>query len=177
MSPIAAALVLAWLAIVLMALAMAGMLRQIRDLQMALHLDRRAAPAPAAPAAIRPAAGEDYSIVLLAAQHCGVCHTAVPAFAAAAATGPSDTGFVLLAADPDEAERIAGDIDRSRLRVVGDAVSYHRVDPGWLPALVLVDGAGQVIAAEPIGSVAALHGAVTQFVGWRPDPAVAQASR
>jgi hypothetical protein len=168
MSPTAAGLVLAWLAIVLLALALAGLLRQLRDVQVALHLDRRTVPVPAAPELVRPAAGEQHCIVLLVAEHCGVCHDVLPDFAAAATGAPADVGFVLLAADPTEAERVAGQADQSRLRVVGDAVSYHRLNPGWLPAVVLVDGSGQVVAAEPVGSPPALRTAVTQFAGWRP---------
>jgi len=133
MSPLVAAVGLSWLAIVLLALAMAGLLRQLRDVQAALRVARPAATGePVAPPSVRPASGEELALVLLVAEHCGVCEVVAPAFAAVAARARSGFGFVLLAADAAEADRVGAHTGGAVVRVVGDPVAYHRLDPGWL---------------------------------------------
>lgn len=172
MSPVVAGLVLAWLVIAVLALAMAGMLRQLRDVQRVLRAARPGEDrAVAAPESVRPGVGEDLALILLASEHCAVCDMVAPAFAMVAATARDGVGFVLLAADPAEAERIGAHVDPARVRVVGDPVAYHRIDPGWLPALVLIDTDGLGLAAEPVGSAEALTTTADQFMGWRPAPA------
>jgi hypothetical protein len=160
MDPLTAALVLAWIVLIVLAFAMAGLLRQLRDLQAAL---RRGVPAgqapPDRPVPIRPADGKVRSIVLLVDGHCPLCAEVAPVFADLARSGGTEVDFVVLSyAANDIADRLDG------VRFLADSDAYHRLDPGWRPAIVVVGQDGEIEAVEPAGSETAVRALLTNLV-------------
>ncbi|WUH99511.1 hypothetical protein OHR68_39490 [Spirillospora sp. NBC_00431] len=167
MEIVAAALVLAWVAIILLAFAMAGMLHQLRDVQSALA--RRTVSGgidvpQELPDAVKPESGRSHAAVLLVDDSCAICAEAVPAFASVAGTGSPDIDFLLLSRKP--LEKLA--VERGDVRTVVDGDAYHLLDPGWQPALVIIDGDGTVLEAEPAGSAEAVRAGLAGFTARIP---------
>jgi hypothetical protein len=162
MEVLTAAVLLAWLLLVLLAFAMAGLLRQVRDLQAALTRQRGTATRSGLPVSIRPSAGHAYAAVLLVDDGCPICARVAPAFARLAHGAPADIDFVLLrrsnslAWEPPEG-----------VRLVADQAAHHRLDPGWQPAVVVLDADGDVLATEPAGSEEAVRAVVETIAGLR----------
>ena len=164
MQVLIAGLVLAWIVLILLAFAQAAMLRQLRDLQA--QLSRRPGAAKVqAPLEVRPAARAELSIVLLADENCPICRELAPSLVDLVARAPHRLDFVVLSARPNDYLAAGG--DGARPRPVVNAEAFHRLDPGWRPALMLVDRDGAVLAAEPVGSANALRVAVERFAGER----------
>lgn len=163
MSATVAALVLAWMAIGVLALALAGTLRQLRDVQAALvelggRLGRQRAPE-----AVRPAVSDRAAVVLLVDQLCVACSAVVEAFVEIAVEievtgGPAAVDAVVLTHSDDERWDPVRASPATRLVV--DRAAYHRLDPGWRPAVLSVDADGTVRSAVPAGSREALRDAV-----------------
>lgn len=172
MSAMAALLGLAWLAIVVLALALAGTLKQLRDVQAALvelggQLGRQHVPE-----SLRPAGGQagvqadgqgtdSLAVVLLVDQLCVSCAEVVGEFVELAAAG-LDTDAIVLTHSDDERWDV---VRHSPARLVLDRATYHRLDPGWRPAVLAVDANGTVRSAVPAGSREALRDAVHAVAG------------
>lgn len=163
MEALVGAVVLAWLALIVLAFAMAGLLRQLRDIQSGLARPVAQGPGPApvlreVPASVRPRGGTAYSVVLLVDEHCPICAEVAPVFAQLAATGSPTLTFVVLGRSRSESyER------DERVEYVADAGGYSRLDPGWRPAIVAIDRQGSIVAAEPTGSEEAVRAVVSQI--------------
>lgn len=88
-----AVVVLAWLVILVVAFGLAGMLRQLRDLQVTLRntgatTDRRV------PESIRPQAGTSLHCCYSSMKTCTVCAEVAPAFGLLAAKAPVRPGHL-----------------------------------------------------------------------------------
>ncbi|MQA25907.1 MAG: hypothetical protein GEU94_10605, partial [Micromonosporaceae bacterium] len=151
---VTAALILTWVVLAVLAFGLAGMLRQLRDVQAALRDAAPADRAAQAPEAVRPAGGADLAVVLVADDTCPVCAELAPMLPELAQTAPQDVDVVLVASGSAEKWAMP---DGAQVRVIVDRDTMHRVDPGWRPALLAVDGTGAVLAAEPVGSVEQLR--------------------
>ncbi|MGH3757532.1 hypothetical protein [Actinophytocola sp.] len=174
MDALTAAVVLAWIVLIVLAFAMAGLLHQLRDVRAALR--RRApaghassAPPPGGPVSVRPTGAKVRSVVLLVDGHCPTCAEVAPVFADLARAGSADVD----SADIDSADvdfvvlsYAANDLgdDLDGVRYVVDSGAYHHLDPGWRPAIVVVGPDGEVEATEPAGSEAAVRALVTNLV-------------
>ncbi|MGW5360133.1 hypothetical protein [Actinopolymorpha pittospori] len=153
MRALVGAVVLAWLALVLLTFAMAGLLRQLRDVQRSLLRARsdgvttaRRAPQEI-PASLRPQGSARHTVVLLVDNDCPICAEVAPVFADLAALGVPGADFVVLGRGPGEKFE-----SLPHCRYVVDAAACQLLDPGWRPALIVVDTDGKVVLAEPAGS-------------------------
>lgn len=159
METLTAAVVLAWIVLIVLAFAMAGLLRQLRDLQAALVRQHTSGAAGAAvrelPESVRPENGKTHSVVLLVDDHCPICAEIAPVFAGLAEAGHVEVDFVVLSYSTNE-KWVALD----NIRYLPDAEAYHFLDPGWQPAVVVVGPNGEVLAAEPAGSEEAVRSVI-----------------
>jgi hypothetical protein len=163
MEALVGAVVLAWLALIVLAFAMAGLLRQLRDVQAGLA--RPVAQVPGQPpvlreipASVRPRGASAYSVVLLVDENCPICAEVAPVFAQLAAAGSAALTFVVLGRS--RSERYERD---ERVEYVADAGGYHRLDPGWRPAIVVVDRQARTVVAEPAGSEEAVRAVIAEI--------------
>lgn len=179
-----AALLAVWVVLVLMAFAMAGLLRQQRDLQAAvLRLGGRPSPPPA-PVQLRPTRPGATLVVVIADRRCTSCPDVLREFlrlapeladdleavvltASAAPDGPvasngSATSNGSIAPSGSDGTGVWAELERStEIRLVVDPAGYHLLDPGWRPALLQIDHAGAVLRTVPVGSPAALAAALS----------------
>ncbi len=159
-----AAMVLTWVVLVLLAFALAGILRQLRDVQAELRANaaRSSSRDSTAPKLVRPTEAASLAVVLIADDNCPICADLAPLLPELAEDTPPDVEFVVLTASASAKwEALAA----RRVRAVADRETFLAVDPGWRPALLAIDPAGSVLAAEPVGSVDALRRLVTHFAG------------
>ncbi|MFD2078985.1 hypothetical protein SAMN05421678_102248 [Actinopolymorpha cephalotaxi] len=173
METLVGAVVLAWLALVLLAFAMAGMLRQLRDLQAGVA-SAAGVPAtaggaahsalgvgtipdnPQTPLSVRPRDDAACALVLLVDDNCPVCAEVAPYFDDLANKSSAAVDFVVLARTP--VAKFAG---LTGARFVADSIACHLLDPGWRPAIVVLDRAGAMVTREPAGSKKVLDAVVT----------------
>jgi hypothetical protein len=156
MNPLTAAVILAWVAIVVLAFAMAGILHQLRGLQTVIL--RQSSDSHEAirasrqfPSTLLPRQGKLRSAILLGNSACGVCREVSPVFEALAGQHEENpVDYIILTYD----DQYMGEFENARLIV--DAASYHSLNPGWIPALVVANSAGEVLFVEPVGSKEAI---------------------
>ncbi|MGH3976176.1 MAG: hypothetical protein ACRDS9_23055 [Pseudonocardiaceae bacterium] len=146
MSVLTAAVVLAWGCLAVLTLAMAGMLRQVRELQA----DVARLGAPPSPAAmgrqIPQLAGAGHLVLLVLDPGCSFCDAVHEPFTRLAGAHPG-TRFEVLS-------------PRTRWADASAPVVRFRVDQGlvtelelpWAPALLHVDTDGTVLAGQPVRS-------------------------
>ncbi|MCL7461056.1 hypothetical protein AB0I85_13805 [Micromonospora echinofusca] len=151
------ALILSWIAILLLAFTVSGLVRQVHALSSGA-VQRRpesvglrpGTPAPGI-ARLAPAAPTVPLVLLFLAPDCGTC-TEVLAEATDHHERPGLEFRVLYREDPPA--RAA----QSPITVLGgQAELFERYDAIATPFATVVDRAGRVLRAEPIGSRAALH--------------------
>lgn len=144
MSVLTAAVVLAWICLVVLTLAMAGMLRQLRELQA--EVAQLGAPPWGGAAGRRVAtlAGEGPLVLLVLDPGCGFCDEVHEPFTRLAGEHPG-TRFEVLSPH----DRWAG---RPGVRSRVDPDLITRLDLPWAPALLLADAAGTVLTAQPVQS-------------------------
>jgi hypothetical protein len=146
LSTIEAAVLLGWVAIALLALAVAGVLTQLRQIQTLML--------GGATVAARSVIGREIAsigsaqartLVLLASPDCSSCTPAIEAFLATAdAEGqPLRRVFSYRRANhwPNDD------------RIVVDREGYTKLESPWVPALFLLDRTGTVVAAQPIADL------------------------
>ncbi|MGH3788287.1 MAG: hypothetical protein ACRDRG_17470 [Pseudonocardiaceae bacterium] len=144
MSVLTAAVVLGWGCLAVLALAMAGMLRQLRELQA--EVAQLGAPPWRATTGRRVAqlTGEAPLVLLVLDPGCGFCDAVHEPFTRLAGEYP-DTRFEVLS---------------PRARWPDTPHIRSRVDPGlvaeldlpWAPAVLHVDAGGAVLAGQPVVS-------------------------
>ncbi|GAA2759112.1 hypothetical protein [Actinopolymorpha rutila] len=170
MEALVGAVVLAWLALVLLAFAMAGILRQLRDLQAGVAAAGGLAATadggvlgvgtipdkPETPLSVRPRDDAVCSVVLLVDENCPVCAEVAPHFDDLANRSSAAVDFVVLARTP--VAKFAG---LTGARFVADPTACHLLDPGWRPAIVVLDRAGAMVTREPAGSAKVVGAVVT----------------
>lgn len=145
MSVLTAAVVLAWGCLVILTLAMAGMLRQLRELQN--EVAQLGAPQQwrsGTGRQVAELAGEGALMLLVLDPGCSFCDTVHAPFTRLAAEHPG-TRFEVLS----PRERWPGP-PQVRSRVDQRLVS--ELDLPWAPALVLADTGGTVLATRPVQS-------------------------
>ncbi|MET9023732.1 hypothetical protein ABZV93_27540 [Actinopolymorpha sp. NPDC004070] len=170
MQALVGAVVLAWLALALLAFAMAGMLRQLRDLQagvaaavgVTVAADGGAGSVgtiphtPETPLSVRPRDDAMCAVVLLVDDNCPVCAEVAPYFDDRANGSSAALDFVVLART--QVAKFAG---LTGARFVADPAACHLLDPGWRPAIVVLDRAGAMVTREPAGSKKVVDAVVT----------------
>lgn len=158
MSIHSAALILAWVALALLAFALAGVLRQVRLLSGSQAVGfQSAGPAAggAAPALERhPWAGAIH-VLLFLDQKCMSCRALLPAYIDLAQRRPDICFHSLYPAEPISSNREGTIVHTQSRRLFAE----YRVTA--TPFAVRVSGTGMVLAATPIGSEAALSLFVT----------------
>lgn len=180
MDVMSAAVVLSWIALVVLGFGLAGVLYQVRGLQAAVLAQRDQPPPgrPAVPSFLLPQDGRQLSLVLLVDENCPICHDVFPVFDVLARERTDIADFSALAraattlapesnaVSPADATvpRPASDNTSAIDKVVvhTDAAAFAQLDPGWLPALVGIDSAGRRVLAEPAGSRSAIQGLMTR---------------
>ncbi|MGH3873444.1 MAG: hypothetical protein ACRDSR_18365 [Pseudonocardiaceae bacterium] len=153
MSVLTAAVVLAWGCLLVLALAMAGMLRQLRELQAEVAQPRRHATTGRRVSAL---AGPGHLVLLVLDPGCGFCDTVHEPFTGLARDHP-DIRFEVLS--PRHRWPGAPDV-RSRV----DQRLITELDLPWAPALLHVDPDGTVLAGQPVWSAERLSGQVTDLL-------------
>ncbi len=145
-----AALVLAWVCLILLVLAMAGMLRQIRELQADVAELTPRGRRPMVGRQLGALAGETSTVLLMLSPGCGFCEVAYRMVADLAGSHPQ-TRFEALS------YRAADWPTKPSLPVRVDERLFAELDVPWAPALLVVDRSGTVVSARPIGSEEALR--------------------
>lgn len=145
MSVLTAAVVLAWGCLVILTLAMAGMLRQLRELQA--EVAQLGTPQPArwrgsTGRQVTDLAGEGILMLLVLDPGCSFCDTVHAPFTRLAAQHPG-TRFEVLS--PRDRWPGSGEV-RSRV----DQRLVAELDLPWAPALVLAGPDGTVLASSPV---------------------------
>jgi len=148
MSVLTAAVVLAWGCLALLALAMAGMLRQLRELQA--DVAQLSAPAWHGSTGRRVAglAGKGPLMLLVLDPGCSFCATVHEPFTRLAGEHPGTRFEVLSPHDQGARTGVPGHDVRSRV----DQELVTDLDLPWAPALLLADTEGTVLTAQPVVS-------------------------
>jgi hypothetical protein len=151
MSVLAAMVALAWGCLAVLTLAMAGMLRQLRELQaevVALRGDQGMRPWQATVGRRIPQlAGTSPAVVLVLDPGCGLCDEVREPFTRLPVEYPSIRFEVLSPRALRQHWTDAPDI-RSRI----DAALVAELDLPWAPALLHLAGDGTVLAAQPVAA-------------------------
>lgn len=168
MSPLAAAIALSWVAIIVLALGLAGMLAQVRDLQSALaelnptagrhDLIGRAAALP-------PGDGSERALLLVVNHVCSSCREVLEALAEQAPRLGAYRLLLLSYQDSPDWHRHPG------IEVWIDPARYRELDLPWTPGLLTVED-GIVVAVRGVGSAAELRAIVAGL----PDAPVGPAA-
>jgi hypothetical protein len=166
MSATTAAVVLAWMALLVLAFALAGTLKQLRDVQAALvELGARVGRS-VAPRQLRPSSADRRAAVLLVDRNCAVCPEVLAEFLRLAPEVATRVDATVLSHADDERWEAVRRADAVRLVV--DRAAYHQLDPGWRPAVLSIDAQGSVRSAIPAGSGEALREAVQVIASRSP---------
>jgi hypothetical protein len=162
MSVVEAAVIAAWIVIVVMALALAGVVRQLRELHERLAVGSLAQHAGrTVPEVLRPRPPARASLVLSVEEGCQVCAEVAPAFAEAARRGDgAQVDFVVLSATASPRWPAS-----ERVRTVIDAGVRRAVGVPWTPALLTIGPDGGIDNVDPAGSEATLRRLVGERAG------------
>jgi hypothetical protein len=151
----AAALVLAWVVILVLAFAMAGMLTMIRRLeanqrQLAIAAGSSGSGTGHRAAAVARFAPErrPYALVLTTQRDCAACAELMPRFAEVVRRHGEKVDFRILAADrgPSLPAGLA-------VPVTTDPDAFAALSPGYTPGLVIVNRDGDVVEVGPGGDL------------------------
>lgn len=159
-----ASMVLLWAVVLTLSFACAGLRAQIRMLQSSAG-ERRFAMTPVEQDVDRaellhglvPDPPARVSLVLIVDSSCPSCDEAVPVFDEAVGTLPLSQAFVLTR-DPLKSTASA---ELRFATVVVDSAMHQYLNPGWLPALAVLDDLGSTRLIEPVGSPTALRTVVS----------------
>jgi len=160
MSFLTAVLALAWLAIIVLAFALAGVVRQLHDVKEAMRQGRGLPPryGSAALPALRSMSGANRTVLLVVDDACATCRLIFPEYAAQARDIPGQEFRVLTYTESSRSW-----LDGAGVRVDVDPDAFGQLDLPWRPALVLIDSDGSVLDARPVGSVQSLQRTVDEF--------------
>lgn len=158
MSATAAALALSWVAIVVMFLGMAGMMRMIRELQREVMPDARQFADRSGHAARFAPRSARFSMVVVHEVGCGSCADLEPSFAQFVRAHP-EVEFHSLSPTPSPS--YAG------LPTTADPAAFAALLPGYTPAVAVIDREGTVVDIGPAADLSTL----TDFVTRHGSPA------
>jgi hypothetical protein len=149
------ALLLTWIAILILAFALSGLLRQLHLIRLALDPQRRVTLGPARGIQAPPVDGVGTAgwtrptVLLFMAADCPVCSAIQDELESVAADG-----LELVAVFAGEAE---GTFPDGIEIVAGDPEAFRKFNISFTPFAVAVDGDGRVAASQPLGSIRSLH--------------------
>jgi thiol-disulfide isomerase/thioredoxin len=170
MSFSAAALTLSWLAIALLALAMAGLLRQVREIGASLQGGGLRTDAlgddfvPEIDDLVPP--GKD-AVVLFVDSDCEGCREVLPTLGKIASSTSADLGFAAIFAGQQQDVEIPGPV---AVRTGGGSL-FGRLKIPLTPFAVVVDDQRKIVQAAPIGSPELLEVFVASAEGRSRDAA------
>jgi hypothetical protein len=157
MSMLAAALALAWGCLIVLTLAMAGMLRQLRELQTevaALRSEQAMQPWRATMGRRMPQlAGTGPAVLLILDPGCGLCDEVHEPFTRLPAEYPGVRFEVVSPRPPRQQDWANGPSVGSRV----DPALVAELDLPWTPALLHVHDDGTVLAAQPVVAAGQIH--------------------
>lgn len=160
MSFLTAVLTLAWLAIIVLAFALAGVVRQLHDIKEAMRHGRGLPPpyGSATLPALQSMSGANRTVLLVVDDACATCRLIFPEYAAQARHVPDQEFRVLTYAESSRSW-----LDGAGVRVDVDPDAFGQLNLPWRPALVLIDSDGSVLDARPVGSVQSLQRTMDEF--------------
>ena len=145
MSVMAAAMVLAWICVVLLAFGLAGVLRQVRDLQVELAQIGGQGQRPLRGRQVAEYAGAK-TVVLVIDPACSLCIAVVGTFAEQATSTPGLRFETLSYRTSDDWP------DSAHVHRRVDERLYQRLDVPWTPALLVTDLEGVITSVRPVES-------------------------
>jgi hypothetical protein len=159
-----AALALAWIAIILLAFAMAALLRQQKlggttthsVFNLGLGVGQRS------PLDVRGSGTGQF--IFLATTDCITCQQVMPEFGRLATDDTTDVEYVALLpiADRDWAQAYAAELGvTQRVRIEANPHAFEAFNPRLVPAIVAVGPTGIVVDAQPAGSTERLRAFVS----------------
>lgn len=160
MSVQAAAVVLAWVAILLLSLTLAGVLRQLQALRdngeslggLGLPRGTKAPPTTALPSGNRP------SVLLFASNGCTSCGQALPGLARFAEASDSAVSVAVVT----RGDLIDHPLPR-QVNVTADARAFGEYRIPYVPVAVGIDGGGRVVKTKAVGSAALIDEFLEEF--------------
>lgn len=165
MTATTAALVLAWVAIVVLFLGCTGMMRMIRSLQEQLDRQGRTLgtdTSPRARAAARFAPTRaPFTLVLLSSDSCLACIELAPEFGRFAERHRGRVEFAHLVSAP-------GSVVVPGIESVVDPRAVAVLSPGYTPALVVVGRDGTILDVGPAADLDSLQGFIERHTS--PEP-------
>ncbi|HWM01533.1 MAG TPA: hypothetical protein VNP92_04275 [Actinophytocola sp.] len=142
------ALIVTWVALLLLALVVSGLVRQVHALSAGPARPRdRVGPRPGSPAPDLDRLGARPPAVLLFLS--SSCHTCTEVLDETVAVGGLSVHALYAGPAPEQPPGVVAHGDQDRLFATYDAVA--------LPFAALVDGDGRIAAAGPVGSRAAIR--------------------
>jgi hypothetical protein len=152
-SVLTATVALAWGCLAVLTLAMAGMLRQVRELQIevaALRAEQGMQPWRAATGRRMPElSGVGRAVLLVLDPGCGLCDAVHEPFSQLAGDYPGTRFEVLSPRAPRTQQNWA---HASGIRIRVDLRLVQELDLPWAPALLHVEENGTVLAGQPVTS-------------------------
>lgn len=135
--------------VLLIAAAGAGLLRRVRELELAVYrgVGLRFAASGTGQQSLSIATPGSVTVVAKLTRQCPVCAQVLAAMVDNARSAEGPLEFVVLSDDP---ELPAQTMDR--LRVITDPVVWRAVDVPFVPALLVVDEHGTVVNTTPAAS-------------------------
>jgi hypothetical protein len=143
--PLTAAVVVLSVVVLLLAAAGAGMLRRIRELELAVYRGVGLRFAEAAQPTTALTAPGGVAVVVKVNRRCPVCAEVLRALGECA--GTESVELVVVSDDPELADRAPAGV-----RVITDPAVWRGVDVPYVPALLIVDQHGIVVQTVPAGS-------------------------
>jgi len=149
MTPVTAGLIVLTVAVVLLAAAGAGLLRKVRELELAVYRGvglHFAGPqlGQDGPSVTTPGR---VAVVAKLTRHCPVCVEVMQAMVASAQADPDTLEYIVVGDDPE-----LGRESPAGLTVITDAAVWRTVQVPFVPALLIVNQHGIAVDSMPAGS-------------------------
>ncbi len=147
MNPLVAAVIVLAVVVVLLGAAGAGMLRRIRELELAVYrgVGFRLATAQARESRLELTTPGRVGVVAKLTRRCPVCADVLQELGKST-TAASELEFVVVSDDPELAGRAPAGV-----KVITDPAAWRAVDVPFAPALLIVDEHGVVVDSIPAG--------------------------
>jgi thiol-disulfide isomerase/thioredoxin len=168
MTPVTAALIVLTVAVVLLAAAGAGLLRKVRELELAVYrgVGLRFTVPQLAHDAPRVTTPGRVAVVAKLTRHCPVCVEVMQAMEKSAKEHAGALEYVVVGDDPE-----IGREPPPGLTVITDLAVWRAVQVPFVPALLIVDGQGIAVDSLPAGSGEAVADIVERALKLRVDDA------
>jgi hypothetical protein len=164
--PVTAALIVLSVVVVLLAAAGAGLLRRVRELELAVYrgVGIRFSGTQLPRAGVTVTSPGRVAVVAKLTRQCPVCAEVLRAIGESAAAGPEELEYVVVSDDPDlTRDAPAG------LTVITDPAVWRAVQVPFVPALLIVDPHGVVVDSVPAGSGEVVADVVARAAKVRTD--------